>query len=317
MYLLIIILYFLSFWLLLATVAFIFWPAQVVLRQQLQFYEENSGQDSLSKQKQPSLLGRSFLFSYLLERLAPLASILEKQFQAAGWKWQPGDFVGWHFLTLVLVGSLTTVFVNLFLALVIVVVLAFLPVGVLAWQKKRRQQQFSQQLPETLTLLATSLKAGYGLMQAFSTVAQESAEPMKTEIEKLLLSSRLGLSTEAALDSMVQRVNYEPFSWIVLAVKIQRQTGGNLAAILETTATTLRQREAAQRQVKVLTAEGRLSAFILSSLPFFVLLVLYFLNRHYLLALFTTKTGQTLLILALFLILSGIGWFKKIINLKE
>jgi len=317
MYLLSVIFYFLSFWLLAVTVAFIFWPAHGVLRQQLQFYEESVRQSSLSKQKYASLLSRSFPYRHLLKKLAPLAALLEKQFQAAGWKWEPGDFAGWHFLTVVLVGSLVAVFANLFLALIAVVFLAFLPVILLAWQKKQRQQQFIQQLPETLTLLATSLKAGYGLMQAFSTVAQESAEPMKSEIEKLLLSSRLGLSTEAALDSMAQRVNYEPFSWIVLAVKIQRQTGGNLAAILETTANTLRQREAAQRQVKVLTAEGRLSAFILSSLPFVIILVLYFLNRRYLLALFATKAGQTLLILALLLIFSGIAWFKKIINLKE
>lgn len=321
MFWLTVVLFFISFWLLTATVAFILWPAQAVLRQQLKFYEEKGQTQKASKffVGQQRLLVFNFFKSWFFIRwllqVKNIGQLLEQQFLAAGWKWQPADFVLWHFLTLVLVGSLTAAFSGLFLALLVVVFLALLPVFWLEVQKKQRREQFSRQLPETLSLLATSIKAGYGLMQAFSTVAQESADPMKSEIEMLLLSSRLGLNTDEALDRMAKRINYEPFSWIILAIKVQRQTGGNLAHILETTADTLRQRESARRQVKVLTAEGRLSAFILSSLPFVIIFALYFLNRQYVLTLFTA--GKALFFVALLLILIGIAWFKKIVNLKE
>lgn len=320
MFWLVIALYFISFWLIILTLALIFWPAQAVLRQQLEFYEKTSRQleNRALAETSPNFTFNSQALQTLkgrfLKSLTPLTSLLEQQFEAAGFNWHPGDFVLWHFLTLVLAGSLISIFAGLTLALLFVLTLALMPVAWLEIKKKQRQKQFSQQLPETLSLLATSLKAGYGLMQAFATVAQEAAEPMKSELEKLLLSSRLGLGTDEALEQMAARVNYQPFSWIVLAVKIQRQTGGNLADILETTANTLRQRETARRQVQVLTAEGRLSALILSALPFVIMLVLYFLNRQYILLLFSTFTGKSLLFLALLLILTGSLWFKKIVR---
>jgi tight adherence protein B len=128
-----------------------------------------------------------------------------------------------------------------------------------------------KQLPDTLQLLAGTLKAGYGVLQAIDTVVKEVEDPTSTEFQRALTEARLGLPLEDSLGDMAERIDSDDFRWVVVAMNIQRQVGGNLAELLETVAATLRGREQVRRQISALSAEGRLSAIILIALPFVIL----------------------------------------------
>lgn len=192
----------------------------------------------------------------------------------------------------------------------------FAPYLVLLVAVQRRQAAFAEQLPDTLQLMAGSLKAGYGMLQAIDTVEKESGEPMSTEFRRVLTEARLGLAVEDALDSMADRVGSEDFKWVVVAINIQRKIGGNLAELLETVANTLREREQVRRQIKVLSAEGRLSAMVLVGLPFGLVGYLMLVNPEYLRPLFTETRGQLMMAFGLVLMGIGIWWMSKLIKIE-
>ena len=137
----------------------------------------------------------------------------------------------------------------------------------LKFRHSRRLNKFNGQLAETLGLMAGGLQAGLSLPQAVDSVVREGSEPMAGELRRALVEQRLGVDITDALDGVGQRMDSEDFDWIVMAIRIQREVGGNLAEILHTVADTLREREYLRRQVKALSAEGRLSGYILAGLP--------------------------------------------------
>ena len=130
---------------------------------------------------------------------------------------------------------------------------------------KKRAEKLREQLPDVLTIMASSLRAGHSFLQSLDTVAKEIAHPAAAEFQRVVAEVRLGRPVEDALESLAERVGSPDFMWAVLAVNIQREVGGNLAEILDTVADTLRERAMLRRQIKVLTAEGRLSAWVLGS----------------------------------------------------
>lgn len=180
----------------------------------------------------------------------------------------------------------------------------------------KRTTAFMTQLPETLQLLAGSLKAGYGLVQAIDTLVKESQAPTSTEFQRVLSETRLGMPLEESLQSMASRIGSEDFAWVVLAIGIQRQVGGNLAELLTTVASTLRDREAVRRQIKVLSAEGRLSAYILIALPFLIAGYVALVNPDFLAVLTGEKVGQIMIGMALTLMGLGVVWMRKIIRIE-
>ena len=179
----------------------------------------------------------------------------------------------------------------------------------------KRTTRFLAQLPDTLQLLSGSLKAGYGLVQAVDTLVKESPAPTSTEFSRVLTETRLGMTLEDSLNQMAERIGSDDFQWVVMAIAIQRQVGGNLAELLSTVATTLRDREAVRRQVKVLSAEGRLSAYILIGLPFAIAGYVAMVNPDFLHQLTGERVGQYLI--AGSLVLMGLGslWMRKIIRI--
>ena len=153
------------------------------------------------------------------------------------------------------------------LMVILLVVGVLVPWVYLKLKHSRRLRAFSAQLPETLSLIAGGLSAGLSMPQAVDTVVREGNEPMAGELRRALVEQRLGVNIEDALDGVAQRMGSEDFGWVVMAIRIQREVGGNLAEILHTVSDTLREREFLRRQVKTLSAEGRLSAWILGALP--------------------------------------------------
>ena len=180
----------------------------------------------------------------------------------------------------------------------------------------RRENAFLSQLPDTLQMLAGSLQAGYSLPQALDTVVREGQPPMSVEFNRALVESRLGMPVEDALEGIGRRLASQDFSWVVMAVRIQRDVGGNLAELLTTVADTLRERERLRRQVKVLSAEGRLSGWILGGLPVVFFLYLVLANPSYLRPLWTTPLGIVMMVLAILLLGVGAFWLRRVVKVE-
>ena len=151
--------------------------------------------------------------------------------------------------------------------------LVVVPLAFAAFLDRRiaqRTRAFEEQLPPTLGLIASSLRSGHTLLRAIDMMVEESPSPMREEFERVLAETRLGLPLMDALDRMAERVELADFEWIVHAIRIQQSTGGKLADLLFTLAEYMRAREEVRREVRVLTAEGRFSAYVLVALPFLI-----------------------------------------------
>lgn len=178
----------------------------------------------------------------------------------------------------------------------------------------RERIRFETQLPDTLNLIAASLRAGYSLMQAIEAVAQEAPDPTGREFARALSEIRLGRSPVEALKDIARRIGSVDFDWAVLAVEIQREVGGNLGEVLQTTSETMLQRTRLKREVRAMTAEGRISAWVLGSLPFLMFIYLFVNNRAYLEPLLNSGWGLVSLGGGVLLLLAGIVWINRIVK---
>jgi len=193
---------------------------------------------------------------------------------------------------------------------------AIAPWFYLRWRHGRRLNAFNGQLAQTLGLMAGGLQAGLSLPQAVDTVVREGHEPMAGELRRALVEQRLGVDITDALAGVGDRMDSEDFGWVVMAIRIQREVGGNLAEILHTVSDTLREREYLRRQVKALSAEGRLSGYILVGLPPLIFLYMMFSNREYVSVLYTTGMGLVMLGAALALLSIGSWAMSKLATVK-
>lgn len=217
----------------------------------------------------------------------------------------------------VLLGILAAVLTgNLLMGLVVLGFGLMTPKAVLDMKVRRRQKKFVALLPDMLTLLAGTLKAGYSITQAFEAVSKEVEEPMGKELRRVVTEHRLGRTLEDALDATSERMGSDDFAWTVMAIKIQREVGGNLAELLLTVADTMTQRERLRRDVNSLTAEGRVSAFILGLLPPGLGVVMFVMNRDYIASLFTPGLGYFMIGAAVVAMIIGFVWMKKIITIE-
>ena len=212
-------------------------------------------------------------------------------------------------LALVLTGSIVV-------GLILGLLAAIIPVAVVNYLAARRRKQFMALLPDTLTLLSSTLRAGYSLMQGVEAVAQEVEEPMGLELRRVVTEARLGRPLEEALDGTAERMASVDFAWAVMAIRIQREVGGNLSELLLTVAETMVQRERLRRDVASLTAEGRVSAFVLLGLPIGIGAIMFLINPDYAKVLINTGLGQVMLGIAAFAMLVGFLWMKKIVDIE-
>jgi len=195
-------------------------------------------------------------------------------------------------------------------AVFVMAIAVFLVQGVAA----RHKTKFENQLPDTLNLLSTSLRSGYSLLQAVEAVAAESPDPTAREFGRAMNETRLGRSPVAALKQVADRMESVDFDWAVLAISIQREVGGNLAEVLQTAADTMLQRNRLRREMKALTAEGRISAIVLGALPFLLFLFMFTTKRDYLQPMLDSTMGLVVLGGSFGLLLVGIYWISKIVK---
>lgn len=178
----------------------------------------------------------------------------------------------------------------------------------------RRRAQFAAQLGDTLQLLSGSLRSGYALQQAVDAVARESESPTADEFRRLTTEVRLGRDFREALDALAQRTGSEDFEWVVQAIAINREVGGDLSEVLDRVAETIRERDRLRRQVKALSAEGRLSAIVLFALPLCLVAFISLANPGYLSPLTSTGLGISMSAVATLLMLVGGLWLRRVVR---
>ena len=196
-----------------------------------------------------------------------------------------------------------------------VLLFAILPPLALNIVVKTRRKKFVAQLPDGLTTLAGSLRAGRSLGQALEALAREFPAPMGRELRKIVAEVRLGRRLPDALDEAVERMGSPDFRWAVLAIQIQAEVGGNLAELLDRVAETMRGRSRLKGEVKALTAEGRASAGMLVVMPPALGGMMYVVNPHYMMPIFTETIGQIILALSAVMMLVGFLWMKKVVTI--
>lgn len=197
--------------------------------------------------------------------------------------------------------------------------LVLVPVGMILWlslKASRRQAKFAAQLPDTLQVLAGSMRAGHSLLRALDGASRETEDPMGAELSRALNEARIGRDLVESLVDLAGRMKSQDFLWTTQAIETQREVGGNLAEILENVNETIRDRSQLARQVSALSAEGRLSAYILIGLPIAFLVILSFINPLYSTVFYTTLPGWIMLAVAALLLAVGSLWLFRMIKPK-
>jgi len=199
---------------------------------------------------------------------------------------------------------------------VVALAMAGLPLLWLLWRRKRRLKAFAVQLPDALEMLSRALRAGQSLASGFNMAAGEMGPPLSKEFNRVFEEQNLGIPLEESLDEMTERVPNLDLKFFATAVILQRQTGGDLAEILDKIGSLVRQRFQIWGQVQALTGEGRLSGIVLMALPVMLFVAVYYLNPEYVMLLFTDPMGKKMLAVAIFLQVVGALVIRKIVNIK-
>jgi tight adherence protein B len=214
-------------------------------------------------------------------------------------------------------GLLTLLFSHMVLAAVAAALIGLaLPIVWLKIKYHKRLRRFEEQFPEALDLLSRAIRAGHAFQTAMGMVADELPQPVGTEFKKSFEQQNYGLPLNEALGGLAQRVPIMDVKFFVTAVQIQRETGGNLAEILDNLAHVVRERFKILRQVRVHTAHGRFTGYVLLGLPAFLAIALMFINPEHMKMLFTVKMGQMMVMGAIVMQTIGFIWIKQVIKIE-
>jgi len=219
---------------------------------------------------------------------------------------------------LALVGMLVPVIAGLHASIIVPMglMLAMLPMAWLLLRRRKRMRQFAKQLPDALELVSRALRAGHSLASGFNLVSEEMRAPIAKEFHRVFEEQNLGIPLETALDNMTDRIPNLDLRFFATAVALQRQTGGDLAEILDKIGYLVRERFKIWGQVQALTGEGRLSGIVLLALPPVLFMAVYKLNPEYVTPLFTDPMGRQMLTVGIVMQLLGALVIKKIISIK-
>lgn len=192
----------------------------------------------------------------------------------------------------------------------------FLPGIYLGFAKRQRLSKFNDQLGDTINLLVNGLRSGYSMLQAMETVAKELPPPISEEFARVVQEVGLGLTNEQSLNNMLRRIQSDDLDLMITAVNVQHEVGGNLAEILDIISYTIRERVRIKGEIRTLTAQGMLSGYVISFLPIGLGLVMFLMNKEYMLAMFTTTCGLVMVGVALFGIVIGFIAIQKIVRIE-
>jgi tight adherence protein B len=188
--------------------------------------------------------------------------------------------------------------------------------GVIRRKVEHKRQQFAEQLPDNLAVLASAIRAGHSFVGALSVVVEDAPEPARSEFRRVVADEQLGRPLEDALEVVVVRMNNRDLEQVALVAVLQRETGGSTAEVLERVVETVRERMELRRLVRTLTAAGRMSRWVVSFLPLVLLLAIWILNPSYLDPLTSQTSGRILLVFAALLVICGSLVIKRIVDIK-
>ena len=239
-----------------------------------------------------------------------------RNLDAAGLKKQPADYL--------LVAGMITVFAGvggfmlggMFAAVLLIVVTIVGLVMSMKLLTSRRQAKFDDQVPDTLRMLAGGMRAGHSLLRSLDAAAQESDAPMADELSRIVNETRIGRDLGESLIDVADRTKNEDFSWIAQAIEIHREVGGDLAEVIDHVGETIRDRNQIRRQVKALSAEGRMSAIVLLSLPVVLFISLQFINPVYAKTFSSTVPGYIMMAVSAVMLSLGAFWLSRLIKPK-
>ncbi|WP_335547331.1 type II secretion system F family protein [Neobacillus drentensis] len=242
---------------------------------------------------------------------------LETQLAQSGLPLKPEEYILFQWLFTALAGGLFYLFTdNLFFLLVGAIMGFLLPKWYIRKKKRERVLRFNEGLADMITTIVGSLKAGFSLPQGLKSVAEEANSPIKEEIETVLKEMQYGKSIEDALNDLKERMPSEDLDLMIQAILIQRQVGGNLATVLDRIVETIRDRTKIHRQIATLTAQGRLSGYIIALLPVILGMVLYLIEPDYISILFHNPIGLGMVVAGIISGILGFILIKKITTIE-
>ncbi len=282
------------------------------LRQAIDLYALDSP-DVEDAPQTSALLARSGLIAEraMGERwIARVKRVLER----SDWALSPGELVVVSLAAGVIAGAFGALVQGVLLGVGLAAVGLVVPYAAVVRSVARRRRAFDEQFPDLLDLLAGSLEAGASVTQALQLVVEESDEPAASEFGRVFAATAIGMPLTEALATAAQRLGSSDLDWTVQAISVQHRTGGRLADILRIVAATMRDRAEVQRELRALTAEGRLSGYVLGGLPFVLAGLLLLLNPRYLQPLLDDPLGWLMLGGAGTLMLAAFAWMRTIVK---
>lgn len=242
---------------------------------------------------------------HLIERTGQ-ANAVARALDAAGLTISPSEYVALTFAVAVFAALAGTLLGGPLVGVGAVLLVALLARVLVRWLADQRREKFLEQLPDTLQVLTSTLRSGYGLIQALDSVAGQAEQPTRAELKRIMLEHRVGRDLVVTMQALAERMRSKDMEWVASALEINRDVGGDLAEILDNVAATIRERRRLARQVRSLSAEGRISAYVLLGLPVAVGGLMAVLNPEYVAA-FGEPVG--VLLLAGCAVFMTVGWF--------
>ena len=246
----------------------------------------------------------------------PAGILSRRRLDSAGLKKQPADYLLLAGIITVLAGIIGFLLGGMFPAILLIIAA---PIGLtllLNLLISRRQAKFDDQVPDTLRMLAGGMRAGHSLLRSLDAAGQESDAPMADELSRVVNETRIGRDLGESLLDVADRTKSEDFSWIAQAIEIHREVGGDLAEVLDHVGETIRDRNQVRRQVRALSAEGRVSAMVLISLPILLFIALQFINPVYAKVFSSTVPGYLMIAASAVMLSLGAFWLSRLIKPK-
>ncbi len=255
----------------------------------------------------------------LLKQVLPRRDMLRRRLRKTGFSISVGQYV----LACIVVGAVSGAVQALFFGVAAPVAIlgavgsgVALPHMVIGYLGARRQKKFTNQFPEAIDLIVRGLRSGLPVIESIMTVAQEMPKPVGEEFRTIADAVRFGQTLEDALWDAVPRIDTPEFKFFVVAIAVQRETGGNLAETLENLADVLRKRRQMKKRIKAMASEPKASAWILGCLPFIMFAIIFFVNTGYVMTLFTDPRGPTLIGFGLLSQFIGIAIMAKMVRFE-
>jgi len=247
----------------------------------------------------------------------PQAISMDQRMQQADLPFRGADFIVLMVLVGIVAGVVAAIlFQNVFSGVLLGLMAMIASFFWLQIHIQQRRTAFGNQLGDALVMMANALRAGFSFNQTMSLVGREMSPPISTEFTKTIMEIQLGASTETAMENMGRRIPSKDLDLVVTAVLIQRQVGGNLSQILDTVAQTIMDRIRMKREIKALTAQGRLSGYILACLPIGFAVIMFMVAPEFMMPLFTLTIGRILIGVGIFLDFIGLMIIRKLVNIE-